>query len=100
RMGRALKNGYRQKVFVMTKIDGRSKVEAARQLNESLPRLGTRFIDLVQNHEVIRYEDPHRIFDDEGANAALIEERQAGKLRFIGLTGHHKPPIPLEHVHV
>ena len=95
RVGRALKNGYRQKAFVMTKIDGRSKAEARRQLDESLRRLGTDCIDLVQHHEVIRYEDPHRIFDEEGANAALIEARAAGKLRFIGFTGHKDPHIHL-----
>ena len=95
RVGRALKNGYRQKAFVMTKIDGRSKTEARRQLDESLRRLGTDCIDLVQHHEVIRYEDPHRIFDEEGANAALIEARAAGKLRYIGFTGHKDPHIHL-----
>ena len=100
RMGRALKNGYRQKAFVMTKIDGRSKAEATRQLNESLRRLGTDCIDLVQHHEVIRYEDPHRIFDDEGANAALVEARQAGKLRYIGFTGHKDPRIHLHMLEV
>jgi len=80
RMGKALSNGYRQKVFLMTKIDGRSKKEASRQLEESLRRLQTDRIDLVQHHEIIRYEDPHRIFDEEGANAALIEARKAGKI--------------------
>jgi predicted aldo/keto reductase-like oxidoreductase len=100
RMGRALKNGYRQKAFVMTKIDGRSKAEATRQLNESLRRLGTDCIDLVQHHEVIRFEDPHRIFDEEGANAALIEARQAGKLRYIGFTGHKDPRIHLHMLEV
>ena len=59
----------------MTKIDGRSKREAARQLDESLRRLQTDRIDLVQHHEIIRFEDPHRIFDDDGANAALVEAR-------------------------
>jgi aryl-alcohol dehydrogenase-like predicted oxidoreductase len=77
----------------MTKIDGRSKAEAARQLDESLRRLQTDCIDLVQHHEVLRFEDPHRIFDDEGAQAALVEARQAGKLRFIGFTGHKDPQI-------
>ena len=100
RMGRALRDGYRQRAFVMTKIDGRSRVEAARQLNESLRRLGVDCIDLVQHHEVIRFEDPHRIFDDEGANAALIEARQAGKLRFIGFTGHKDPRIHLHMLEV
>jgi predicted aldo/keto reductase-like oxidoreductase len=95
RMGKALRDGYREKVFLMTKIDGRSKREAARQLDESLRRLQTEHIDLVQHHEVIRFEDPHRIFDDEGANAALVEARQAGKLRYIGFTGHKDPHIHL-----
>ena len=93
RMGKALRDGYRDKVFLMTKIDGRSKREAARQLDESLRRLQTDRIDLVQHHEILRYEDPHRIFDEEGANAALVEARQAGKLRYIGFTGHKDPRI-------
>ena len=95
RMGKALRDGYRDKVFLMTKIDGRSKSEAARQLDESLRRLQTDCIDLVQHHEVIRFEDPHRMFDAEGAQAALLEARQAGKLRFIGFTGHKDPRIHL-----
>lgn len=95
RMGKALRDGYRRRAFLMTKIDGRSKREARRQLDESLRRLQTDCIDLVQHHEVIRFDDPHRIFDEEGANAALIEARQAGKLRFIGFTGHKDPHIHL-----
>jgi len=95
RMGKALKDGYREKAFVMTKIDGRSKKAAAKQLDESLRRLQVDCIDLVQHHEVLRYEDPHRIFDPEGANAALIEARDAGKLRYIGFTGHKDPRIHL-----
>src|SRR5215217_6657356 len=95
RMGKALKDGYRERVFLMTKIDGRTKKEAAKQLDESLKRLQTDHIDLVQHHEILRYEDPHRIFDDEGANAALIEARDAGKISFIGFTGHKDPRIHL-----
>jgi aryl-alcohol dehydrogenase-like predicted oxidoreductase len=95
RMGKALRDGYRDKAFLMTKIDGRSKRAAAQQLDESLRRLQTDRIDLVQHHEILRYEDPHRIFDEEGANAALIEARQAGKLRYIGFTGHKDPRIHL-----
>jgi predicted aldo/keto reductase-like oxidoreductase len=95
RMGKALRDGYRDKVFLMTKIDGRSKIEAERQLDESLRRLRVDHIDLVQHHEVLRYEDPHRIFDEEGANAALVEARKAGKLRYIGFTGHKDPQIHL-----
>src|SRR5262249_14950305 len=73
RMGKALRGGYRAKAFLMTKIDGRSGKEARRQLEQSLRRLQTDCIDLVQHHEVIRFDDPHRVFDEEGANAALVE---------------------------
>jgi aryl-alcohol dehydrogenase-like predicted oxidoreductase len=100
RMGKALRDGYRNKVFLMTKIDGRSKAEAKRQLDESLRRLGTDRIDLVQHHEIIRYEDPHRIFDEEGAHGALVEARQAGKIRYIGFTGHKDPRIQLHMLEV
>src|SRR6476659_4647889 len=95
RMGKALKDGYRERVFLMTKIDGRTKKEAAKQLDDSLKRMQVDHIDLVQHHEILRYEDPHRIFDDEGANAALVEARAAGKIRFIGFTGHKDPRIHL-----
>ncbi|HEX6309890.1 MAG TPA: aldo/keto reductase [Longimicrobiales bacterium] len=95
RMGKALRDGYRERAFLMTKIDGRSRREAARQLDESLRRLRTDCIDLVQHHEIIRYEDPDRIFHEEGANAALVEARQEGKLRWIGFTGHKDPRIHL-----
>jgi aryl-alcohol dehydrogenase-like predicted oxidoreductase len=100
RMGKALDGGYRQKVFLMTKIDGRSKKEAGRQLEESLRRLHTDCIDLVQHHEILRYEDPHRIFDEEGANVALTEARKAGKIRYIGFTGHKDPHIHLHMLEV
>ena len=100
RMGKALKDGYRERVFLMTKIDGRTKKDAAKQLDESLKRLQTDHIDLVQHHEILRYEDPHRIFDGEGANAALIEARDAGKISFIGFTGHKDPRIHLHMLEV
>lgn len=100
RMGQALGDGYRERTFVMTKIDGRSKKEAAKQLDESLRRLRVDYIDLVQHHEIIRFEDPHRIFHAEGANAALVEARAAGKLRYIGFTGHKDPHIHLHMLEV
>src|SRR5660397_70691 len=83
RMGKALRDGYRDRVFLMTKIDGRSKKEAARQLDQSLLRLQVDMIDLVQHHEVLRFEDPHRIFDDDGANAATSASRDTRTRRFI-----------------
>src|SRR2546427_11784861 len=94
-MGKALRDGYRERAFVMTKIDGRSKKEAAKQFDESLKRLDIDYIGLGQHHEVLRYEDPHRIVHPEGANAALLEAREAGKLRYIGFTGHKDPRIHL-----
>ncbi|MBD1909444.1 MULTISPECIES: aldo/keto reductase [unclassified Leptolyngbya] len=100
RMGKALKEGYRDRIFLMTKLDGRSKKEAAKQLDESLQRLQVDHVDLVQYHEVLRFEDPHRIFDEEGAHAALMEAQQAGKIRFIGFTGHKDPMIHLHMLEV
>lgn len=95
RMGKALRDGYREKVFLMTKIDGRTKAAAARQLEESLSRLQTDRIDLVQFHEVIRLEDPDRIFGQGGGMEAMQEAQKAGKLRFIGFTGHKDPLVHL-----
>jgi predicted aldo/keto reductase-like oxidoreductase len=100
RMGKALADGRRDRVFLMTKIDGRSRKEAERQLHESLKRLKTDCIDLVQHHEVIRFDDPHRIFDPEGAHAALEDARRAGKLRYVGFTGHKDPQIHLHTLEV
>lgn len=95
RMGKALKDGYREKAFVMTKIDGRTKETAARQIETSLERLQTDRIDLLQHHEVIRFDDPNRIFAEEGANEAVLEAKKAGKIRYIGFTGHKDPHIHL-----
>ena len=95
RMGQALRNGYRQKVFLMTKMDGRTAVEYNKQLEQSLGRLQTDMIDLVQFHEIIRMEDPDRIFAPGGAIEAAIAARQAGKVRYIGFTGHKDPAVHL-----
>lgn len=100
RMGKALRDGYRQKVFLMTKIDGRTKDTAAKQLDESLRRLQTDHLDLIQFHEIIRMEDPDRIFAPGGALEAVLEARQAGKIRYIGFTGHKDPQIHLRMLEV
>ena len=94
RMGVALsQGGYRDKVFLMTKVDGRTKESARAQLEESLTRLKTDRIDLWQFHEVLRYDDPDRIFNKGGALEAALEARKAGKIRYIGFTGHKDPAI-------
>jgi predicted aldo/keto reductase-like oxidoreductase len=95
RMGDALKDGYRKKVLLMTKIDGRSKQSYQSQLEDSLRRLKVDMIDLVQFHEIIRLEDPDRVFASGGAMEAALAAKQAGKLRYIGFTGHKDPIIHL-----
>jgi aryl-alcohol dehydrogenase-like predicted oxidoreductase len=95
RMGKALRDGYRKKVFLMTKIDGQTKKSAASQIEESLQRLQTDHIDLMQFHEVIRTGDPDRIFAPGGSMEAMLEAKRAGKVRFIGFTGHKDPQIHL-----
>lgn len=96
RVGDALAaSGYRDKAFVMTKVDGRGKQVASAQIDDSLTRLKTDRIDLLQFHEVIRYDDPDRIFNPDGAIEAVLEARRAGKVRFIGFAGHKDPQIHL-----
>ncbi|MGP8246655.1 MAG: aldo/keto reductase [Bryobacteraceae bacterium] len=95
RMGLALRDGYRQKVLLMSKIDGRTKAAAVKQIDESLRRLETDHVDLMQLHEVIRFEDPDRAFAPGGAIEGLLEAKKAGKVRYIGFTGHKDPAIHL-----
>jgi predicted aldo/keto reductase-like oxidoreductase len=95
-MGRALQDGYRKKVFLMSKIDGQTKASAAKQIDESLQRLRTDHLDLMQQHEMIRPEDPERVFREGGAIEALQEAKKAGKIRYIGFTGHKDPKIHLK----
>ncbi len=96
RMGKALLDGYRQKTFLMTKIDGRDRRSAQRQIDECLTRLQTDVIDLLQIHEVIRADDPERVFAAGGAMEALRDARKAGKFRYLGFTGHKSPDIHLK----
>jgi predicted aldo/keto reductase-like oxidoreductase len=100
RMGKALQDGYREKVFLMTKLDGRTKAAAAKQLDECLQRLQTDVIDLCQFHEIIRMEDPDRIFAEGGGMEAAVEAQKAGKIRFIGFTGHKDPVVHLRMLEV
>ena len=100
RMGKALQGGYRDKVFLMTKIDGRTRKSAALQIEESLARLRTDSVDLIQFHEVLRLEDPDRIFAEDGAIAAFLEAKKAGKTRYIGFTGHKDPLVHLRMLEV
>jgi uncharacterized protein len=92
-MGKALAtNGYRQKVFLMTKNCERDYAGSMRNLDESLRRLKTDYLDLWQFHEIVYENDPDWVFEQGGIRAA-IEARKAGKVRFIGFTGHKDPRI-------
>jgi len=94
-MGKALQDGYRKRVFLMTKFNGRTRAVAAQQIDESLQRLQTDHIDLIQFHENIRMEDPDRYFAEGGAHEAVMAAKQAGKVRYIGFTGHKDPAVHL-----
>ena len=100
RMGKALTDGYRNRVIVMTKTDGRTKALAAQQIEDSLERLQVDHIDLIQFHEIIRLEDPDRVFAEGGAMEAALEAKKAGKVRFIGFTGHKDPYVHLRMLEV
>lgn len=100
RMGVALRDGYRQKVFLMTKFDGRTKESCARQIEESLSRLQTDHIDLMQYHENIRMDDPDKFFAANGPLEALMAAKKAGKIRYIGFTGHKDPSFHLKMLEV
>ena len=97
RMGKALADGYREKAFLMTKIDGRTGAAARQQLEQSLTRLKTDHIDLLQIHEVIRMGDPEQAFLPGNVIEVLTQAKKEGKIRFIGFTGHKSPDI---HVHM
>ena len=79
RMGHALKDGYRKKVFLMTKIDGRTRNAAQDQIDQCLRSFGTDFIDLVQIHEVIRITDPGRVFGPVSRSKLWLRPRRRGR---------------------
>ncbi len=94
-MGKALENGYREKVFLMTKNHGRNRERFEKQLNDSLSRLKTDYIDLLQFHEIVHDGEPEKIAA-EGALEAALEAKEAGKIRYLGFTGHRLPKLHQE----
>ena len=95
RMGKALRDGYRKKAFLMTKYNGRTRASAAQQIDDSLRRLETDHIDLIQFHENIRMTDADKYFAVGGAHEAVMAAKKAGKVRYVGFTGHKDPSIHL-----
>jgi aryl-alcohol dehydrogenase-like predicted oxidoreductase len=100
RMGTALRDGYRNRCFLMTKFDGRTRASTAQQIDESLKRLQTDHVDLMQYHENIRMEDPDRFFAPDGPIEVLMAAKKAGKIRYIGFTGHKDPAVHLRMLEV
>lgn len=96
RMGRAIAD-RRARVFLMTKVctHGRNAQVAMRQLEDSLRRLKTDYLDLWQVHECAYYNDPDRHFARGGVIEALDRAKKEGKVRFVGFTGHKDPEIHL-----
>jgi len=92
-LGRALQDGYRQQVFLMTKHHGRDRKTAMQHLEDSLRRFRTEVIDLWQFHEIIYEDDPDMIFARDGGIEAAEEARKQGKIRYVGFTGHKDPAI-------
>lgn len=98
-MGKALaEGGYRARAFLMTKVctHGRGYDVAMAQLEESLRRLRTDYLDVWQIHEVVYDDDPHRHYAKGGAVEALDAAKRSGKARFVGFTGHKRPAIHIE----
>jgi len=97
RMGKALaEGGRRDKVFLMTKVCGRTAKDAEANLEDSLRRLRTDRIDLWQFHEMVYDNDPDWIFAEDGAIHAGLKALKEGKVRFLGFTGHKDPIIHLK----
>src|SRR3984957_16425852 len=97
RMGKALRDGYRDKAFLMTKVNGRTAQSASQQLDQSLQRLQTDHLDLIQMHAIGRMDEAEQVFAPDGAVEALVRAKKAGKVRYIGFTGHTDPKI---HIHM
>lgn len=97
RMGKALDEGkLRDKVFLMTKVCGRTAKESMSNLEDSLRRLKTDHIDLWQFHEINYEKDPDRVFAQEGAIETALKAKEQGKVRYIGFTGHRNPDVHLK----
>jgi aryl-alcohol dehydrogenase-like predicted oxidoreductase len=95
RMGKAIR-GKRDKVFLMTKPHPRDKKGALKSLDDSLRRLQTDYLDLWQFHEIVYETDPDWIFSPNGAVEAAYIAKKAGKVRYVGFTGHYRPAYHLK----
>ena len=93
-MGKALK-GHREKIFLMSKSDKRNAKAAQAELDLSLKRLSTDYLDLWQFHNVTSVENTEQIFFKDGAMEVALKAKESGKIRYIGVTGHRDPTAHL-----
>lgn len=93
--GKALQGGLRKKVILMTKAEHRTREAATKQLEESLTRLKTDYLDLWQCHEVVSHEEVDKILAPGGSLEAFVKAKKDGKVRHIGFTGHADPSVHL-----
>jgi uncharacterized protein len=91
--GKALQGGLRKKVILMSKAQLRDAKGAMRQLEETLTRMKTDYLDLWQCHEVSTHEEVDKIFGPGGSLEAFVKAKEQGKVRHIGFTGHHDPTV-------
>ncbi|MCW5983294.1 MAG: aldo/keto reductase, partial [Bryobacteraceae bacterium] len=91
--GKALKGGLRQKVLVMSKAQFREGYSAMRQLEETLERMKTDYLDLWQCHEVVSHDEVDKILSPNGALEAFVKAKEQGKVRHIGFSGHRDPTV-------
>ena len=96
-MGKALRDGYRKRAFLMTKYNGRTRASAAKQIDDSLRRLQTDHIDLIQFHENIRMSDADKYFARGGAHEAVMAAKKAGKVRFRWFYGSQRSKHSFAH---
>jgi len=97
-MGQALRGGYRDRIFLMTKVctHGRDASLAMEMLEQSLRRLGTDHLDLWQIHAVVYDNDPDLAYRPHGVLEAFDKAKRQGKVRYVGFTGHKRPEIHLD----
>lgn len=91
--GKALAGGKRQKVLVMSKAENRTRDGAMRQLETSLRRMQTDYLDLWQCHQVVEQAEVDQILGPNGALEAFVKAKEQGKVRHIGFTGHRDPAV-------
>lgn len=91
--GAALTPSQRQKVFLMSKAHKYSRAEAMSQLEDTLKRMNTDYLDVWQVHQVVTQKEVDQVLGPDGSLEAFVKAKQQGKVRHIGFTGHADPAV-------